>query len=320
MDYTNDLPITRKAAIYQAISLLEKQQNRAEEIALLKELATGLPIVQWSSKVAKDCIDDFYIENNRFPTVTELQRREDLPSHTNFKYLFGITARQWFDENSSSYVVPKTTRKRVLMLAAELLEGEEQNRVLEMLDEYPVTKWNELNMLDCLLTFYEKYNRVPSEDEMEESDELPYYGIFKYKWKTSYLKWLEIHIPFLYKEFFDERIFQRDYVTEFVSEYNRLSPRNEADFDRRRDPNKCCQVCHIKASLNITRWAQLVEYCGLKLFDIEAERIAKERAKIKSVKMVDVDCGENFFFRVYSKKLERDLEALMSQQPEGLPN
>ena len=314
MDFTNKLPITRKTAIYKAISLLEKQENRREEISLLRELATGIPILQWSEKIVKDCIDDFYITNGRFPTVTELQKKEGLPMHTNFKYLFGMTARQWLDRNSRSYKVPKTSRRRALTLAAELLFGEARKRILEMLDEYPITKWNDTNMIDCLVSFYEEYNRVPSEDEMENSDELPYYGVFKYKWKTSYLKWLEIHIPFLHKKFFEERTFQRDYVSDFISEYKRIFPRSEADFDRRRNPEVCCQASCVKKALDIKSWVQLVEYCGLEMFDVQAEKMAKERAKIKSVNMIDVDCGENFFFRQYSKKLERELELLLKQE------
>lgn len=308
MNTQEKLPITRKAVIYKAISLLEKQGNRQEEIAILQELATGVPILQWTEKIAKDCIDNFYLENHRLPTVTDLQRKNvGLPAHTNFKYLFGVTASQWLAQHSQSYEPPKTTRKKALISVLELLQGEERNTIQEMLNEYPTTKWNEKNMIDCLVTFYEKYNRVPSQDEMEDSEELPYYGIFKYKWKTTYLKWLQFHIPILYKAFFEERVYKRDYVSDFVSEYKRILPRNEADFDRRRNQEVCCQASHIKTALNITKWTQLVKHCGLELFDAEAERIANEKAKIKSVRIISVDCGENLFFREYSKELEKEV-------------
>ena len=155
------LPITRKAAICQAISLLEKQGNREEEIAILQELATGVPILQWTEKVAKDCIDNFYLDNNRLPTVTDLQRKDaELPAHTNFKYLFGITASQWLTQYCKSYNPPKTTRKKTLLLVFDMLNGEEKQRIKDMLDEYPLTKWNEKNMVDCFVTFYQKYNRM----------------------------------------------------------------------------------------------------------------------------------------------------------------
>lgn len=310
MDTQEKLPITRKTAIYKAISLLERQGNRREEIVILQELATGMPILQWSEKVAKDCIDNFYLDNGRLPTVTDLQKKNTgLPAHTNFKYLFGVTASQWLSQHSQSYEPPKTTRKRTLLLALEMLSGEERQRIKEMLDEYPLAKWNETNTVDCFLTFYQKYNRVPSEREMEASEELPYYKIFQYRWKMTYLKWLEKYIPILYKAFFDERVYQRDYISDFISEYKRLQPRNEADFDRRRNQEVCCQASHIKMALKITKWTQLVKYCGLELFDIESERIAKEKAKIKSVRIISVDCGENLFFREFSKELEKEVAA-----------
>lgn len=308
MNTQEKLPITRKAAIYKAISLLEKQGNRNEEIAVLKGLATGMPIVQWSKKVAKDCIDNFYLDNQRLPTVTDLQKKNsELPAHPNFKYLFGMTASQWLAKYRDCYQPPKTTRKRTLLLALEILDGEEKERIQEMMDEYPITKWSITNVIDCFVTYYQKYKHVPCENEMESSEELPYYGIFKYKWKTTYLKWLEKYIPILHQTFFDERVYQRDYLSEFVSEYKRLLPRNEAEFDRRRNESACCQASHIKMALNITKWTQLVERCGLELFDIEAERIAKEKAKIKSVRIISVDCGESLFFKEYSKELEKEI-------------
>lgn len=311
MNTQEELPITRKSVIYQAISLLKKQGNREEEIAILQELATGVPILQWTEKVAKDCIDNFYLDNNRLPTVTDLQRKDaELPAHTNFKYLFGITASQWLTQHCKTYNPPKTTRKKTLLLVFDMLNGEEKQRIKDMLDEYLITKWNEKNMVDCFVTFYQKHNRMPSEKEMEKSKELPYYNIFQYKWKTTYLKWLEIHIPSLYKAFLDERMYQRDYLSDFISEYKRILPRNEADFDRRRNQEVCCKASHIKVALNITRWTQLVNYCGLELFDVETERIAKEKSKIKSVRIISVDCGENLFFREYSKKLEKELALL----------
>ena len=179
MNTQEKLPITRKATIYKAISLLEKQGNRQEEIAILQDLATGVPILLWSEKIAKDCIDNFYLDNGRLPTVTDLQKKNaELPSHPNFKYLFGITASQWLAKYSDCYVAPKTTRKKTLECVLDLLQGEEKKRIQEMLLEYPTTKWNEQNMGDCIITFYEKYNRDTSQDYMEVSEEHSYYGIF----------------------------------------------------------------------------------------------------------------------------------------------
>lgn len=86
------------------------------------------------------------------------------------------------------------------MLAAEsVLEGEEKERVREMIAEYPITEWNERNVADVLISFYEKYGRVPAEREMKNSCELPYYGIFRYRFHTTYRAFLREFLPPLYE-------------------------------------------------------------------------------------------------------------------------
>ena len=35
--------------------------------------------------------------------------------------------------------------------------------------------------------------------------------------------------------------------------------------------------------------------------------LQKEKAKIKSVKIISVDCGKNLFFREFSKELEKEV-------------
>lgn len=99
---------------------------------------------------------------------------------------------------------------------------------------------------------------------------------------------------------------QRDYISEFIDEYKRLLPKNEADFDRWRDQDVCCKACCIKAAANVKSCTQLIKYCGLEPFDSESEKTEKERSKIKSIRVINVDCGENLFFREYSKKLEKE--------------
>ena len=301
-----NLPITRKTALNKAISLLEQHSNREEEIHKLRLLTTGVPILQWSAEVTKDCIDDFYLENNRLPTVNDTHCGT-LPAHTSFKHLFGATASEWLNEYAKYFVVPKTSRKRALKLALELLDGEERQRILEMLDEYPITKWNETNTIDCLVTYFENHHRVPTYDELNLSDELPYFGVFQYKWKMTYLKWIEEKIPGLYQEYIKGKEYHRDYLSDFVCEYQRILPINKVDFDRRRNPDACCCVDQIMSALNITKWRQLVLYCGLELYDERANYMERERAKIKSVNTIIIDCGEDFFVRPYSKEVARRL-------------
>lgn len=328
MNTKETLPLTRKAAVFQAISLLEKEGNHEEEIRILKKFSAGLPAVQWTKEVAADCIDNFLLEYGRLPTVTELAQNKELPFHTSFKYLFGMPARKWLEKRYSSTrdmpvdssaspvlpvspaspvssVLPKTSRKRALLSAYRVLDGEARERIKDMLDEYPITQWNDKNMADCIVTYYEKYRRVPAEEEMKRSDELPYIGVFKYRWKTTYLQWLKERLPVLYRLYCDERTQQRDYADEFVREYKRIRPKNEADFNRKRNRALCCGTERVKRALNVTRWAELLSACRLEVCNGAEERAEIERDKIKSVRIIAVDCGENIFFRQYAAEEER---------------
>lgn len=73
------------------------------------------------------------------------------------------------------------------MLAAEAFsEGEEKERVREMIAEYPIAEWNERNVADVLISFYEKYGRVPAEREMKNSCDCRITGFFGYRFHTTY--------------------------------------------------------------------------------------------------------------------------------------
>ena len=64
------LPISRKAAILKAISILSREKGRESEVEKLKRIALNKPIVQWEDWVIRDCIDNFIIENGRLPVAT----------------------------------------------------------------------------------------------------------------------------------------------------------------------------------------------------------------------------------------------------------
>ena len=285
------LPISRKAAILKAISILSREKGRESEVEKLKQIALNKPVVQWEDWVIRDCIDNFIIENGRLPVATDFSNVENkLPPHSNFKYKYGKTLRVWMNENYPSYFMPQTSRKQVLQLAYSILDGEEKEKVGELLEEYPIAKWNTKNLIDCFIAYYEDYKRVPSEDEMEESDYLPYYGLFQFKFSMSYLAWLEKYIPILFQIYNEQKTVEpRDYISEFISEYKRILPKDKIDFNRRRDWNKCCNVNLIMQAVNITRWNELLSFCGLKKYDKDKEYYESARAQIKGVNVIIVD-------------------------------
>ena len=212
------LPVTRRNALLKAAFLLGNRGEKREIIAAIRGAAEIPPAVKWDAETIKDCVANYYFENNRYPRVFDLCLLNCLPTAEAIKYVFGVSAQRWLDgyrcfvvgfesEAASGQGTGKRTKKKIVhitrkqaLLAAEsVLEGEEKERVREMIAEYPIADWNERNVADVLISFYEKYNRVPAEREMKNSCELPYYGIFRYRFHTTYRAFLREFLPPLYE-------------------------------------------------------------------------------------------------------------------------
>lgn len=212
------LPVTRRNALLKAAFLLGIRGEKREIIAAIRGAAEIPPAVKWDAETIKDCVANYYFENNRYPRVFDLCLLNCLPTAEAIKYVFGVSAQRWLDGYRCFVVgfeseaaggqgtgkrtkkkIARVTRKQALLAAESVLEGEEKERVREMIAEYPITEWNERNVADVLISFYEKYGRVPAEREMKNSCELPYYGIFRYRFHTTYRAFLREFLPPLYE-------------------------------------------------------------------------------------------------------------------------
>ena len=212
------LPVTRRNALLKAAFLLGNRGEKREIIAAIRGAAEIPPAVKWDAETIKDCVANYYFENNRYPRVFDLCLLNCLPTAEAIKYVFGVSAQRWLDGYRCFVVgfeseaaggqgtgkrtkkkIARVTRKQALLAAESVLEGEEKERVREMIAEYPIAEWNERNVADVLISFYEKYNRVPAEREMNNSCELPYYGIFRYRFHTTYRAFLRQFLPPLYE-------------------------------------------------------------------------------------------------------------------------
>ena len=212
------LPVTRRNALLKAAFLLGIRGEKREIIAAIRGAAEIPPAVKWDAETIKDCVANYYLENNRYPRVFDLCLLNCLPTAETIKYVFGVSAQRWLDGYRCFVVgfeseaasgqgtgkrtkkkIARVTRKQALLAAESVLEGEEKERVREMIAEYPITEWNERNVADVLISFYEKYGRVPAEREMKNSCELPYYGIFRYRFHTTYRAFLREFLPPLYE-------------------------------------------------------------------------------------------------------------------------
>lgn len=307
MTENNKLPISRAKALNGVILILKNKGTDEEIIKKLDSLAKAQCIAKWSKDVLEDCIDDFYIDNGRLPTVSDLKVENGLPCHTVFRWLFGISAGEWLREKQSAFVIPKISCRKALLFALENCNGEIKQKVIEVLEDYPITKWNNLTIMNSIITYYEIHNKVPTKRDFEKDASLPNYGVFKRLCKTTYLKWLKEKIPFLYNLYSKKETGNKNYLDKFVKEYKRLCPKNGNDFNKRRDRESCPTAWAVANSVGVKGWKELLELCGLDHCDLEKIRIEKECAKIKSLKVISVDCGENLFFREYSKNLEREV-------------
>lgn len=214
----NLLPVTRRNALLKAAFLLGIRGEKREIIAAIRGAAEIPPAVKWDAETIKDCVANYYFENNRYPRVFDLCLLNCLPTAETIRYVFGVSAQRWLDGYRCFVVgfeseaasgqgtgkrtkkkIARVTRKQALLAAESVLEGEEKERVREMIAEYPIAEWNERNVADVLISFYEKYGRVPAEREMKNSCELPYYGIFRYRFHTTYRAFLRKFLPPLYE-------------------------------------------------------------------------------------------------------------------------
>ena len=281
------LPVTRRNALLKAAFLLGNRGEKREIIAAIRGVAEIPPAVKWDAETIKDCVANYYFENNRYPRVFDLCLLNCLPTAETIKYVFGVSAQRWLDGYRCFVVgfeseaasgqgtgkrtkkkIARVTRKQALLAAESVLEGEEKERVREMIAEYPIAEWNERNVADVLISFYEKYGRVPAEREMKNSCELPYYGIFRYRFHTTYRAFLREFLPPLYEIYCggaNER--NNAEISGAVSGAAKKQGAKRAERKRKSETKKG-----------------------------EPKRGKTKSGKIKSIKIIRLDFGGSFFF------------------------
>ncbi len=289
------LPVTRRNALLKAAFLLGNRGEKREIIAAIRGAAEIPPAVKWDAETIKDCVANYYLENNRYPRVFDLCLLNCLPTAEAIKYVFGVSAQRWLDGYRCFVVgfeseaaggqgtgkrkkkkIARVTRKQALLAAESVLEGEEKERVREMIAEYPIAEWNERNVADVLISFYEKYGRVPAEREMKNSCELPYYGIFRYRFHTTYRAFLRKFLPPLYEIYCGS-----------------ANERNNAEISG--------AVSGAASGTAKKQGAKSAERkCKAETKKGEPKRGKTKSGKIKSIKIIRVDFGGSVFYPTFS--------------------
>ena len=93
--------MTRKQALALAIRLIRENGTHPEAAEILYTLSEELPITRWTDEAIQDAVEQFILDHDRNPTVTDFKKR-GLPPHTVIQNKYGITLRNWLDRNHPS--------------------------------------------------------------------------------------------------------------------------------------------------------------------------------------------------------------------------
>ena len=268
--------MTRKRALLEAISRLEGQNEaRAEVVVRLREVIELMPFVKWTERMARDCVEQFIADHGRAPIVTELIKKNGMPTNNIFPYLCGMTAGEWLIKNFPPDHRPGVTIRQAIGVAIDVVgEGEAAEKLKETLEEYPLTKWNVKNICDGLETFFEERGHLPREEDYRREAYLPFVDIFRYQYGMRRNDWIERYCPALMRmERARGRAHKASALEAFAREYERVRPLTRDDFDRKRDEKKVCTAAFIMRKNHIRGWGELLSVCGL-------ERVVKSSPQL----------------------------------------
>lgn len=109
-EITGGLKMTRKQAISQAISILEKDESNHEICEKLQEILEELPLTHWSDKTIFDAFDQYILEHNCLPSRTEIKLNSKIPTHPTIKNRFGLTLEEFYQKYYCDYINKNPSR------------------------------------------------------------------------------------------------------------------------------------------------------------------------------------------------------------------
>lgn len=90
--------MTRKQALNKAIQVLLLQEGNEEVVELLQDIYDELPLIHWSDKSIRDAVEQFIVDNQRVPTVSDF-RKKGMPPHPVIKQKYKINLAEWLQQN-----------------------------------------------------------------------------------------------------------------------------------------------------------------------------------------------------------------------------
>ena len=264
-----ELKMTRNEALLSVFAMFEGKNSHTEDIEKLREVASVMPFTEWDDATVKDAVEYFMAINGRVPTVTDFKKENGLPCNSVIKNRYKINLHEWLGLNFPTYYKPKPTRKQALQFAYEALAKfpAAQDKIKELLTEYPVCRWSIENIVDAVNEFFKVNGRLPYERDYRKSNHLPDYGHILYKYNCGLREWYGIYCNELLKKNENRMENSRNYLKEFSNEYERIKPISKADFNRRRNQNNCCLAEVVMRNTGINSWSELLHKCNLQYYE-----------------------------------------------------
>lgn len=270
--------MTRNQALLSVFTMFEGKNSHTEEIEKLKEIARVMPFTEWDDATVKDAVEYFMATNGRVPTVTDFKKENGLPSNPVIKQHYKMNLREWLDKNFPTYYEPKSTRKQALQFAYEALSKlpDAQDKINDLLVEYPVCRWSLENITDAVEEFFRAIDRLPYESDFKKYNHLPDYGHLLYKYKCGLREWYKTYCFDLFVKNENRIKPVRDYLKEFAEEYERIKPLSKEDFNRRRNSENCCLAEVVMRNTYITSWTELLKKCNLQRYEKDVPNLITE--------------------------------------------
>lgn len=134
----------------------------------------------------------------------------------------------------------------------------------EMQNGIPGKIWSDDAIREAVERFIKEQGRPPKVKELDTVEYLPRHTVVARQYGMTAGRWLEENYPGAkgglsgrYKGLTPE-----DLKWMFISEYKRLAPSSEDDFDRRRQKGVPCWH-YMAKQLGVSRWNELRELCGV---------------------------------------------------------
>lgn len=103
--------MTRKQALALAIQALSGTGQNEEAVKILHTISEELPLNRWTEDAIRDSVEQFILDHGRPPRCGDFKKK-GLPPHTVIKRRYGVTLREWLEQNYPTETPPADQARR----------------------------------------------------------------------------------------------------------------------------------------------------------------------------------------------------------------